>query len=212
MTQTKKENSFLFNFLTAIFFLIIATLFINGLFNIVEAAFTSYTATAKDVIYFLIGITTIGFITCIYILDQVRQNMISIAASNTIVVESLIKLLNLQKKNNTPPTDYIKDILKDPTITGFTILDLTDPKFNQLNQEDFEKKEQQNEDLIKKFFYKGKSNPLKKEMPEKPFTEEKIKSSTIKELNDALDKAIEKENFLLAATIRDEIKLREEKN
>ena len=192
MTQEKKENSFLFNFLIAIFSLIVATLFIVGLFNIIESAFTSYTATTKDVLYFLSGLTSIGFITCIYAVVQTREGLIKVAESNEVITETLIKLLQLNKKDTEKD---LKNALGNRNIkTSFRIIDMEDLKNAPYN------------------VLKNLDNILNDLPGKKLMTEEQIKTSTLDELNEALEKAIEKENFSLAASIRDEIKLREEKN
>ena len=200
-TNPKKENFFLL-FLMSIFLLSLSAITIFGFVQMTRGLFTEYKATTFDLLSLTGGFLSLGIITTISSINDLKKSF-----------KSLEDKLNSNKSNSTPPN--ISNVMSNffprnmGDSTGFSgsvkIINLDNPDepiFNSdfENESDFTniKKE------ILDHFLKSQGEFHGKKMTK----EQVLKKMSVDELKIEEKKAIEKEDYVWAAALRDEIKKR----
>ncbi len=200
-TNPKKENFFLL-FLMSIFLLSLCTLTIFGFAQMTKGLFTEYKATTFDLLSLIGGFLSLAIITAISSINDLKKSL-----------KSLEDKLDKKQTSSTPPnisnimSKFFSNNMGDsPEFSGSVkIINLDNPDepiFNSdfENESDFTniKKE------ILDHFLKSQGEFHGKKMTK----EEIIKKMSVDELKLEEEKAIEKEDYVWAAALRDEIKKR----
>jgi hypothetical protein len=177
-----------------------------GVFNLVRAFFTEYNVTTLDMLYFTSGIMILFMISIVNLLSEIKNQ-------NKTIAKGVLHLLK-QKLNNNPlkPTPF-GDILKnlfsrqpgvsnDDVSGSISLYDVNDPD-NPIFQGDFTNSDEMDE--IKKNLMNKMLNSQRDFKGKKMTKQEMLDSLNLKELRTELKLAIDSEDWLWAASLRDKI-------
>lgn len=178
-----------------------------GIFNLVRAFFTEYNLTSLDMLYFTSGIMILFMIAIVNLLSEIKNQ-------NKTIAKGVLHLLK-QKLNNGPskPTTPFGDILKnlfsrqpgmsDDDVSGsISLYDVNDPD-NPIFQGDFKNSDEM--DQIKKNLMNKMLNSQRDFKGKKMTKQEMLDSLNLRELKAELKIAIDSEDWLWAASLRDKI-------
>lgn len=184
-----------------------------GLFNMLYALFTDYTATALDILYFLTGMTMLFLATITTFVSEIKSQNKTIAKG---IVHLLRNKLNEPKSNLMSRglfDDNLKNLFNFPPLTpdsemtgSISIVDLSNPD-KPLYTGDFKSMDEMNE--MKKELINKMLNSKREFKGKKMTKQEMLDTMTIEELKKELKQAVESEDWLWAASIRDKISEKE---
>jgi hypothetical protein len=182
-----------------------------GVFNLGRAFFTEYNVTTLDMLYFTSGIMILFMIGIINMLSEMKKQ-------NTNGVLHLLK----QKLNNGPSNpkmpfgDMLKNLfskqpgMSDDDISGsVSLYDVSNPD-KPIFEGDFKNSEEMNE--IRKNLIDKMLNSQKEFKGKKMTKQEMLDSLNLRELKAELKIAVEAEDWLWAASLRDKIAEKEKKD
>lgn len=184
-----------------------------GLFSMGKALLTEYSLASIDLLYFTSGILMLFMIAIVNMLSELKNQ-------NKAIAKGVLHLLK-QKVNNTPSNqspfgDILKNLfsrkpgMSDDEMTGsISLYDLSDPG-NPIFQGDFKNSDEMNE--VRKNLMDKMLNSKKEFNGKKMTKQEMLDSLNLKELNSELEIAIETEDWLWAASLRDKIAEKEKKD
>ena len=185
-----------------------------GVFKSGKAFFTEYNLTALDLLYFTSGIMILFMIAIVNLLSDIKSQ-------NKTIAKGVLNLLK-QKVNNSPskPTTPFGDMLKnlfsrqpgmsDDDISGSVSLYNIDDPDNPIFQGDFKNSDEMNE--VRKNLMDNMLNSKKEFKGKKMTKQEMLDSLNLKELRAELKMAIDSEDWLWAASLRDKIAEKEKKD
>lgn len=177
-----------------------------GVFNLVRAFFTEYNVTTLDMLYFTSGIMILFMISIVNLLSEIKNQ-------NKTIAKGVLHLLK-QKLNNNPlkPTpfgDMLKNLfsrqpgMSDDDVSGsISLYDVNDPD-NPIFQGDFKNSDEM--DQIKKNLMNKMLNSQREFNGKKMTKQEMLDSLNLRELKAELKLAIDSEDWLWAASLRDKI-------
>ena len=182
-----------------------------GSFNLGKAFFTEYNMTTLDLLYFTSGIMMLFMIAIINMLSEIKKQ-------NKAIANGVLHLL--KHKTNKTPTSPFGDVLKnlfsrqpgmsDDDISGsVSLYDMSDPS-NPIFQGDFKNSEEMND--MRKNLMDKMLNSQKEFKGKKMTKQEMLDSLNLIELKAELNIAIEAEDWLWAASLRDKISEKEKKD
>lgn len=178
-----------------------------GVFNLGKALLTDYNLTTLDLLYFTSGLFILFLIAIVNLLSEIKKQNVTIA-------KGVLHLLK-QKVNNNPskPTMPFGDMLKnlfgrqpgmsnDDVSGSISLYDVSNPD-NPIFQGDFKNSDEMDE--IKRNLMNKMLNSHKEFKGKKMTKQEMLDSLNLRELKAELKMAIETEDWLWAASIRDKI-------
>lgn len=178
-----------------------------GIFNLLRAFFTEYNLTTLDLLYFTSGILLLFSIAIVNLLTEMRDQ-------NKTIAKGVLHLLKLKANGiGSKPAGSFGDVLKNlfgkqpgmdsDDITGsISLYDVTDPD-NPIFEGDFKNAEEMNnmrKNLIDKML-----NSQKEFKGKKMTKQEMLNELSVRELKAELKLAVDAEDWLWAASIRDKI-------
>jgi hypothetical protein len=185
-----------------------------GVFNLGRAFFTEYNVTTLDMLYFTSGIMILFMIGIINMLSEMKKQ-------NKAIANGVLHLLK-QKLNNGPSNpkmpfgDMLKNLfskqpgMSDDDISGsVSLYDVSNPD-KPIFEGDFKNSEEMNE--IRKNLIDKMLNSQKEFKGKKMTKQEMLDSLNLRELKAELKIAVEAEDWLWAASLRDKIAEKEKKD
>jgi hypothetical protein len=184
-----------------------------GVFNLGRAFFTEYNVTTLDMLYFTSGIMILFMIAIVNLLSEIKKQNITIAKGVLHLLKQ--KLNNGPSKPTTPFGDMLKNLFSrqpgmsnDDVSGSISLFDPNDPD-NPIFQGDFKNAEEMDE--IKKNLIHKMLNSQRDFKGKKMTKQEMLDSLNLKELRSELKTAIDSEDWLWAASLRDKIAEKENK-
>lgn len=204
--KNSKKDNVLVMLLMSIFLLSLCALTIFGFAQLTRGLFTEYKATTFDLLSLTGGFLSLGFITIISMINDLKKGL-----------KSLEDKLSEKQTSSTPPTTPpdISNIMSklfsgnkdgNPGFSGSVkIINLNNPDEPIFNGEFDDMKDFQNikKEIVDKFL-KSQGEFHGKKMTK----EEVIKKMSVDELKQEEQTAIQNEDYVWAAALRDEIKKR----
>jgi hypothetical protein len=182
-----------------------------GVFNLGRAFFTEYNVTTLDMLYFTSGIMILFMIGIINMLSEMKKQ-------NKAIANGVLHLLK-QKSNKihtTPFGDMLKDMFSrqpgmnnDDMSGSISLYNIDDPD-NPIFKGDFKNSDEMNE--VRKNLMDNMLNSKKEFKGKKMTKQEMLDSLNLKELRAELKQAIDLEDWLWAASLRDKIAEKEKKD
>ena len=182
-----------------------------GVFNLGRAFFTEYNVTTLDMLYFTSGIMILFMIGIINMLSGMKKQ-------NKAITNGILHLLK-QKSNKihtTPFGDMLKDMFSrqpgmnnDDMSGSISLYNIDDPN-NPIFKGDFKNSDEMNE--VRKNLMDNMLNSKKEFKGKKMTKQEMLDSLNLKELRAELKQAIDLEDWLWAASLRDKIAEKEKKD
>ena len=185
-----------------------------GVFNLGRAFFTEYNVTTLDMLYFTSGIMILFMISIVNLLSEIKNQ-------NKTIAKGVLHLLK-QKLNNGPSNpkmpfgDMLKNLfskqpgMSDDDISGsVSLYDVSNPD-KPIFEGDFKNSEEMNE--IRKNLIDKMLNSQKEFKGKKMTKQEMLDSLNLRELKAELKIAVEAEDWLWAASLRDKIAEKEKKD
>lgn len=185
-----------------------------GSFNLGKAFFTEYNLTTLDMLYFTSGIMMLFMIAIVNMLSEMKKQ-------NKAIANGVLHLLK-QKANKissntaTPFGDMLKDMFSrqpgmsnDDMSGSISLYNIDDPD-NPIFQGDFKNSDEMNE--VRKNLMDKMLNSQKDFKGKKMTKQEMLDSLNLKELKAELKQAIDSEDWLWAASLRDKIAEKEKKD
>jgi hypothetical protein len=182
-----------------------------GVFNLGRAFFTEYNVTTLDMLYFTSGIMILFMIGIINMLSEMKKQ-------NKAIANGVLHLLK-QKSNKihtTPFGDMLKDMFSrqpgmnnDDMSGSISLYNIDDPN-NPIFKGDFKNSDEMNE--VRKNLMDNMLNSKKEFKGKKMTKQEMLDSLNLKELRAELKQAIDLEDWLWAASLRDKIAEKEKKD
>lgn len=180
-----------------------------GIFNLLRAFFTEYNLTTLDLLYFTSGILLLFSIAIVNLLSEIRDQ-------NKTIAKGVLHLLKTKVNGAGPkPASNFGDVLKNlfgrqpgmdmdnDDVTGsISLYDANDPD-NPIFQGDFKNSEEMNE--IRKNLIDKMLNSQKEFKGKKMTKQEMLDELSLRELKAELKLAVDAEDWLWAASIRDKI-------
>ena len=213
-TNEKIKNSF-FSSLNAIVLILTAAIFFcYGSFQLGWAMATNYTATATDLIYFSMGIIMIFLIGMTSILMDIKRQNQAIAKGVLHLLRQPLDSPN--KPRGTSFQDTLKNLFsRQPGMSGedvsgsISVYDMSNPD-NPIFQGDFNNMDEMNN--LRKNLMDKMLNSSKEFKGKKMTKQEMLDTLTVRELKSELKSAVESEDWLWAASLRDKISEKENPN
>ena len=184
-----------------------------GVFNLGRAFFTEYNLTSLDLLYFTSGIMILFMIAIVNLLSDIKNQ-------NKTIAKGVLHLLK-QKVNNGPSNskmpfgDMLKNLfsrqpgMSDDDISGsVSLYDVSNPD-KPIFEGDFKNSEEMNE--IRKNLIDKMLNSQREFKGKKITKQEMLDSLNLRELKAELKIAVEAEDWLWAASLRDKIAEKENK-
>jgi len=184
-----------------------------GIFKSGKAFFTEYNLTALDLLYFTSGIMILFMIAIVNLLSDIKNQ-------NKTIAKGVLHLLK-QKVNNGPSNpkmpfgDMLKNLfsrqpgMSDDDISGsVSLYDVSNPD-KPIFEGDFKNSEEMNE--IRKNLIDKMLNSQREFKGKKITKQEMLDSLNLRELKAELKIAVEAEDWLWAASLRDKIAEKENK-
>lgn len=184
-----------------------------GIFKSGKAFFTEYNLTALDLLYFTSGIMILFMIAIVSLLSEIKSQ-------NKTIAKGVLHLLK-QKVNNGPANpkmpfgDMLKNLfsrqpgMSDDDISGsVSLYDVSNPD-KPIFEGDFKNSEEMNE--IRKSLIDKMLNSQREFKGKKITKQEMLDSLNLRELKAELKIAVEAEDWLWAASLRDKIAEKENK-
>lgn len=178
-----------------------------GVFNLGRAFFTEYNVTTLDMLYFTSGIMILFMIAIVNLLSDIKKQNVTIA-------KGVLHLLK-QKVNNGPskPTTPFGDMLKnlfsrqpgmnnDDMSGSISLYDIEDPD-NPIFKGDFKNSDEM--DQVRRNLMNKMLNSQRDFKGKKMTKQEMLDSLNLRELRAELKLAIDSEDWLWAASLRDKI-------
>jgi hypothetical protein len=178
-----------------------------GIFKSGKAFFTEYNLTALDLLYFTSGIMILFMIAIVNLLSDIKSQ-------NKTIAKGVLHLLK-QKVNNSPSNpkmpfgDMLKNLFSrqpgmgDDDISGsVSLYDVSNPD-KPIFEGDFKNSEEMNE--IRKNLIDKMLNSQREFKGKKITKQEMLDSLNLRELKAELKIAVEAEDWLWAASLRDKI-------
>jgi hypothetical protein len=185
-----------------------------GVFNLGRAFFTEYNVTTLDMLYFTSGIMILFMISIVNLLSEIKNQ-------NKTIAKGVLHLLK-QKLNNGPSNpkmpfgDMLKNLfskqpgMSDDDISGsVSLYDVSNPD-KPIFEGDFKNSDEMNE--VRKNLMDNMLNSKKEFKGKKMTKQEMLDSLNLKELRAELKQAIDLEDWLWAASLRDKIAEKEKKD
>jgi len=179
-----------------------------GAFMIFRAFFTDYNIKTLDLVYFASGILFVFSITIVNLLTEIRDQ-------NKTIAKGVLHLLKqkIQTNNNFQSPESFGDVIKnlfgkqpglsEDDISGsISLYDMSDPD-NPIFQGDFTNSTEMGE--VRKNLIEEMLNSQKEFKGKKITKQEMLDKSSLRELKTELKIAVEAEDWLWAASIRDKI-------
>jgi len=208
-SKEKKPNKILIAILGII--LVVSSICFTalGIFNLLRAFFTEYNLTTLDLLYFTSGILLLFSIAIVNLLTEIRDQ-------NKTIAKGVLHLLKTKVNGVGPkPATNFGDMLKNlfgkqpgmdmdnDDVTGsISLYDASDPD-NPIFQGDFKNSEEMNE--IRKNLIDKMLNSQKEFKGKKMTKQEMLDELSVRELKAELKLAVDAEDWLWAASIRDKI-------
>ena len=178
-----------------------------GVFNLCKALFTEYSLTTLDLLYFTSGLFILFLIAIVNLLSDIKKQNITIAKGVLHLLKQ--KVNNNSSKPTTPFGDILKNLfsrqpgMSDDDVSGsISLYDVSNPD-NPIFQGDFKNSDEMDE--IKRNLMNKMLNSHKEFKGKKMTKQEMLDSLNLRELKAELKMAIETEDWLWAASIRDKI-------
>jgi hypothetical protein len=178
-----------------------------GVFNLGKALFTEYNLTTLDMLYFTSGIMILFMIAIVNLLSDIKKQNVTIAKGVLHLLKQ--KVNNNSSKPTTPFGDMLKNLfsrqpgMSDDDVSGsISLYDVSNPD-NPIFQGDFKNSDEMDE--IKRNLMNKMLNSHKEFKGKKMTKQEMLDSLNLRELKAELKLAIETEDWLWAASIRDKI-------
>ena len=178
-----------------------------GIFNLGKALFTEYSLTTLDLLYFTSGLFILFLIAIVNLLSDIKKQNITIAKGVLHLLKQ--KVNNNSSKPTTPFGDILKNLfsrqpgMSDDDVSGsISLYDVSNPD-NPIFQGDFKNSDEMDE--IKRNLMNKMLNSHKEFKGKKMTKQEMLDSLNLRELKAELKMAIETEDWLWAASIRDKI-------
>lgn len=211
-TNEKIKNSFFLSIIAIGLILNALFFFCYGSFRLGWAMATDYTATTTDLFYFSMGIIMIFLIVMTSILMDIKKQNQTIAKGVLHLLRQSLDSPN--KPRGTSFQDTLKNLFsRQPGMSGedvsgsISVYDMSNPD-NPIFQGDFNNMDEMN-DLRKNLMDKMLNSP--KEFKGKKMTkQEMLDILTVRELKSELKSAVESEDWLWAASLRDKIAEKEQ--
>lgn len=211
----KVKNNFFISFVGIL--LISSAIYFTsyGMIKLFIALFTAYEAKAIDLIYFTSGIMILFFIGITNILNEIKSQNKTIAKGVLHLLKHKLRTEN-KSENNTGTSfeDTIKNLfqsqlgLTEEEIKGsISVYDMSNPN-NPIFEGDFKNADEMNE--IRKNLIDKMLNSHKEFKGQKMTKQEMLDKMSLIELKDELKIAVDREDWLWAASIRDKISSKEE--
>lgn len=178
-----------------------------GIFKLLIALFSEYNLTTLDLLYFTSGILLLFSIAIVNLLTEMRDQ-------NKTIAKGVLHLLKLKANGVGPkPAGSFGDVLKNlfgkqpgidsDDITGsISLYDVTDPD-NPIFEGDFKNAEEMND--MRKNLIDKMLNSQKEFKGKKMTKQEMLNELSVRELKAELKLAVDAEDWLWAASIRDKI-------
>lgn len=186
-----------------------------GLFNLGKAFFTEYSVTTLDLMYFTSGITILFLISMVNLLSDIKSQNKTIAKGILHLLRQRLKDENNFSKPKSPLGNIFKDLFgrqpgmsNDDVSGSISLYDPNDPD-NPIFQGNFKNADEM--DDIKKNLIEKMLNSQKDFKGKKITKQEMLDSLNLKELRAELKTAIDSEDWLWAASLRDKISEKENK-
>ena len=207
--NTEGKNNFFYTLGAASFLLVFISFVVIGTYKILLAILSDYNLTALDLLFFTSGIMITVLFTILGLLSSIKKQ-------NQTIAKGVLHILKGKLNTGVPRSsisfgDSLNNLFKSPTdadIQGsISLVDLSNPD-NPLFKGEFSNMDEMN-DLKKNIMdkmlqsqgeFKGKKM-TKKDM---------LAKLKLSELQEELKKAVDSEDWLWAASIRDEIANRTE--
>jgi hypothetical protein len=178
-----------------------------GVFNLGKALFTEYNLTTLDMLYFTSGIMILFMIAIVNLLSDIKKQNVTIAKGVLHLLKQ--KVNNNSSKPTAPFGDMLKNLfsrqpgMSDDDVSGsISLYDVSNPD-NPIFQGDFKNSDEMDE--IKRNLMNKMLNSHKEFKGKKMTKQEMLDSLNLRELKAELKLAIETEDWLWAASIRDKI-------
>jgi hypothetical protein len=206
-SKEKKPNKIIIAILGIILVLSSISFTALGIFNLLRAFFTEYNLTTLDLLYFISGILLLFSIAIVNLLTEIRDQ-------NKTIAKGVIHLLKNKANGIGPkPAGSFGDILKnlfgkqpgmdsDDVKGSISLYDVTDPD-NPIFEGDFKNAEEMND--MRKNLIDKMLNSQKEFKGKKMTKQEMLNELSVRELKAELKIAVDAEDWLWAASIRDKI-------
>jgi hypothetical protein len=205
-SNEKKTNNILVAFLGIVLIVSSICFTVLGIFNLLRAFLTEYNLKTLDLMYFTSGILILFSIAIVNLLTEMRDQ-------NKTIAKGVLHLLK-NKLNGAPkPTGAFGDVLKnlfgrqpgtenDDISGSISLYDVSDPD-NPIFQGDFKNADEMND--IKKNLIEKMLNSHREFKGKKMTKQEMLNELNLRELKAELKLAVEAEDWLWAASLRDKI-------
>jgi len=184
-----------------------------GIFNLIRALFTSYNLQTIDLMYFTSGMLLLFSMAIVNVLTEIRDQ-------NKTIAKGVLHLLKNKIGSSPMPAASFGDVLKnlfgrqpgmsDDDVSGsISLYDPNDPD-NQIFKGDFKNANEM--DDIRKSLIEKMLNSQTEVRGKKMTKQEMLNELSLRELKAELKTAVETEDWLWAASLRDKIGEKEEGN
>jgi len=204
--KEKKTNDTIVVILGGILIISSIVFTVLGIFNIFRALLTERNLKELDIVYFTSGMLLLFSIAIVNTLSEIKEQ-------NKEMSKGIVNLLNA--KINTPPNpmnpinDVLKNLFNKPPginpdgVTGsISVFDANNPN-NPIFQGDFKNADEMNE--MRKNLIDKMLNSKKDFNGKKMTKQEMLNQLNVNQLKDELKIAVEAEDWLWAASLRDKI-------
>ena len=207
----KKTNNIFVAILGIILIVSSISFTVLGIFNLCRAFLTEYNLKTLDLMYFTSGILILFSIAMVNLLSEIRDQ-------NKTIAKGVLHLLKNKISVAPKPAGNFGDILKnlfgrqpgvdnDDVSGSISLYDANDPD-NPIFQGDFKNADEMNE--IKKNLINKMLNSQREFKGKKMTKQEMLDTLSIRELKAELKLAVDAEDWLWAASLRDKIAEKEE--
>lgn len=213
-TKEKIKSNFFLSFIGLL--LITSTICFTafGAFQLFVALLTPYEATVMDLLYFTSGSVLLFLIGITNILMDIKSQNKTIAKGILHLLKGKLDATNSTTKRRGSFEDTIKNLLSrqpgmsDEDVSGsISVYDMSNPN-NPIFQGDFKNADEMNE--MRKNLIDKMLNSHKEFKGKKMTKQQMLDTLSVRELKAELKMAVEAEDWLWAASIRDKIAEKEE--
>lgn len=212
-TKEKIKSNFFVSFVGLVLILSAICFTGFGSFQLFVALFTGYEATIMDLLYFTSGAMILFFIGITNILMDIKSQ-------NKTIAKGILHLLKQKLDTNTTTRkrgsfeDTLKNLFgrqpgmsSDDVSGSISIYDMNDPN-NPIFQGDFKNADEMNE--MRKNLIDKMLNSHKEFKGKKMTKQQMLDTLSVRELKSELKMAVDAEDWLWAASLRDKIAEKEE--
>lgn len=209
--KEEKTNNLFFSLLGVILIIVSISFVSIGTFKLIYALLTDYNLHSIDLLYFTSGILILFSIGILNLVSEIKDQ-------NKTIAKGVLHLLKTKLNNEPKPTgvnfqETLKNLFKrtpgmsDDDVSGSISIYNADDPDNPIFSGDFKNMEEMNE--IRKQMLDKMLNSHQEFKGKKMTKQEMLNSLSLRELKSELKLAVDSEDWLWAASIRDKISEKE---